>query len=159
MKKIIAFLAISTLLPLLLSSCSTQQKPQLTTISIKFDISADANPNQAKRPSPVVISMHQLRNGSGYLQATLIKLFQNPSAALGNDHLNTQKFGPFFPGTQANEKIIINDETQAIGFLAELSDFESANARALVNLNKRNDDIKIRVVVEKGGISAYLREN
>lgn len=153
-------LAFLTALALTLTSCSlTQQGPKITTVVLKFDISADANPDEFKRPSPVVVAMHQLKNGGSYLQANLVKLFQNPSAALGNDHVSTQKFGPFFPGTQAQEKIILNDEAQSLGFLAELSDFETANARALVGINTEEERIKVRVVVDRNGISAYVRED
>lgn len=148
-----------TLLAFLLASCSlSQDRPKITTVQLKFEIVADANPDERKRASPVVVAMHQLRNGNSYLQASLIKLFQSPSVSLGADFISTQKFGPYFPGTMAREKIILNDETNAVGFLAELSDFEAANARALVQFNSDDEEVKINVRVDKSGIVAFRRE-
>lgn len=146
-------------LSLLLASCSmTQEGPKITTVRLKFDITADANPDDRKRASPVVVTMHQLRNGNNYLQTSLLKLFQSPSLPLGADFISTQKFGPYFPGTLAREKIILNDETGAIGFLAELSDFENTNARAVVMFNIDDEDVRVNVTVDRNGIVAYRRE-
>lgn len=147
-------------LGLLMAGCSmTQEGPKITTVRLKFDIAADANPDVRKRASPVVIAMHQLRNGNNYLQASLIKLFQSPSLPLGADFISTQKFGPYFPGTLAREKIILNDETNALGFLAELSDFETGNARAVVFFNDEDEEVRVNVTVDRNGIVAYRLED
>ena len=145
---------------LLLSSCSlSPEGPKIVTVRLKFDIAADANPDERKRASPVVIAMHQLRNGNSYLQTSLLKLFQSPSTLLGADFISTQKFGPYFPGTLARERIILNDETNALGFLAELSDFQAANARSVVTLRDEDEKIRINVTVDRNGIVAYRRED
>ncbi len=152
MFKILVLLA----LPLLIASCASNQ-PKVTTVELTFEISADANPDQLQRASPVVVAMHQLRNGNGYQQASLIKMFQNPSSVLGADLISTQKFGPYYPGTRVVEKFIVNDETQSLGFLAELSDFETARARMTSGLTQYANT-KLTVRVDRAGIWVYARD-
>jgi type VI secretion system protein VasD len=60
--------------------------------TVTIDAASDVNPNDAGRPSPVVVRVYQLKNDAAFRDADFGKLYGDDQAALGQDLLRRDEY-------------------------------------------------------------------
>jgi type VI secretion system protein VasD len=119
-------------LGLLLSGCSTVARKELP-VPIQFSLSATptANPSVSGRPSPVVVSIYELRNSATFLAADFFSLFKDDRNVLGEDRVSRQEY-VLQPGETRLVRRRSDLSTRFIGVVVGYRDIESSVWRSVV---------------------------
>lgn len=116
-----------------LISCASSPKSELNISSASF-----LNPDINNQPSPIVVTVMQLKSAYKFNQATYNELMGNPSKALGNDLIDMSSY-EIRPSTKKSINIDLSPTTQYLGVVA---------AYRKVNEAKWHQSVK--VINEKG---------
>ena|SRR6185312_1697241 len=119
---------------ILLTACSTsppQLKAQLTAVNF-------LNPNINNRPSPVVVTVLQLKSPTIFQQTNFFALYNNPIGILGSDLLDKREIE-----VQPNQRLELQQnlaqETNFIGVIAAFRNPDRAQWRQLITVNTGHD--------------------
>lgn len=130
MKKIRVFTA-SLWLALMLSSCA-QPAPEETRLLLDFKVAHRVNPDDRDRPSPLVISIFELKANETFQQADLFTLYERPAAELANDLVSKRRLRELVPGIDRVDNLLLSPDTRYVGVLAEFVHLQGAKATLLV---------------------------
>ncbi len=135
-------IALLMLFSVSLTSCQkTRQVMQVETSAvIDFVVSADVNPDDDNRPSPLVIRLIKLADARQFEREDLISLYENPAERLGSDYIDSIRMREFTPGESRSETIELDDSVQYLGLVAEFSQYQDASATLTLPIiaNKAN---------------------
>jgi type VI secretion system protein VasD len=111
-----------------------------TSAVIDFVVSADVNPDDDNRPSPLVIRLIKLADARQFEREDLISLYENPAERLGSDYIDSIRMREFTPGESRSETIELDDSVQYLGLVAEFSQYQDASATLTLPIiaNKAN---------------------
>lgn len=127
----IAFLPPVVLLAVVLATliaCMTPPPPPPTRLQMTVEASPDANPDQAGRPSPVVVRVYELTGPSSFREGDFFQLFEQPEATLGSD-LRDVSDVVVAPGGRETLSRELSPDTRYIGILANFRDIDQAQWR------------------------------
>jgi type VI secretion system protein VasD len=149
----VASLAIAAVLAL--GACSrTVKPPEPVKIEGSVTAAADINPDRSGRPSPVVLRIYQLRRSDAFQQADFFALFDDETKTLSDALISRQEMN-VRPGSTADFPVAVSPEAQYLGVLAAFRDFNDAQWRATVELQKLRTGVvfrkPVRVVVRVEG--------
>ena len=117
----------------LLSACAGA--PKLATLNLQISTTADVNPDNQGRPSPVILYILELSSDTQFNRLDYRSLTASSSAALGPDLLSkTQQV--LQPGDNRIIPMELNAQTAAIGFLAGYRDNDNAIWRSSVTISQ-----------------------
>jgi type VI secretion system protein VasD len=121
-----------------LAGCSGATRKELP-VPIQFSLRAtpNANPSVSGRPSPVVVSIYELRNSAGFLAADFMSLIRDDRAALGEDRLARQEY-VLQPGETRLVRRRSDLSTRFIGVVAGYRDMEGSVWRAIAAIPAPN---------------------
>ncbi len=135
-------ITLLALFSLSLTSCQkTRQVLKVETSAvIDFIVSADVNPDDDNRPSPLVIRLVKLADARQFEREDLISLYENPAERLGADYIDSMRLKEFTPGESRSESIELDDSVQYLGLIAEFSQYQDASATLTLPIvaNKAN---------------------
>jgi len=115
----------------LLSGCAAP--PKAATLNLNINTTADVNPDNQGRPSPVILYILELSTDVQFNRLDYRSLTQSSSGALGPDLLSkTQQV--LQPGDNRIIPMELNAQTAAIGFLAGYRDNDNAIWRSSVTV-------------------------
>lgn len=117
----------------LLSACHSTPKPaEVKPLDIQVDViaAADLNPDRHGRPSPVLVWVYQLRDGSKFLSSEFEDLTTRGSTSLAGESLGRLQLTAY-PGTVTPLPLRIDPQTQLLGVVAEYSDEPNSSWRAV----------------------------
>jgi type VI secretion system protein VasD len=116
----------------LLSACSGVARKELP-VPIQYSLRATptANPSVSGRPSPVVVSIYELRNSASFLAADFFSLFKDDRNVLGEERVSRQEY-ILQPGETRLVRRRSDLSTRYIGVVVGYRDIESSVWRSVV---------------------------
>ena len=118
---------------LLLAACASTAKRVPVPYAISFTADAQVNPDTNGRPSPIQITVYELKSASTFKARDYFALQSNPQAALGAELLNTDQI-ILQPGQTEVIKHAGSVDAGAIGIVASYRDLEDSRWRLTVPL-------------------------
>jgi type VI secretion system protein VasD len=123
---------------------------------------ADVNPDEAGRPSPVVLRVYQLKDDAAFRNADFFALFDKEQATLAAGLIDRQEF-VLAPGDQRNLDYPISGEAKFLAVAAGYRDIRNADWRALTPAPKKTyknivKSDQVSVSVEKSRVTLALAE-
>ena len=149
-----ALLALTLALPALMA-CVTPPPPPPTRVQVTVEASPDANPDNAGRPSPVVVRVYELAASSSFQDGDFFQLFEQPEATLGADLRGTSDI-VVAPGGRETLSRELSPDTRYLGILANFRDIDQALWRDSV-IVPANQTTPVVVRVERLAVSAAAR--
>jgi type VI secretion system protein VasD len=104
-------------------------------IEVNLTVSTGLNPNQAGRPSPLVIQVFQLIDDTKFLQADIEKLLSNAEAELGASLVKSDQTLAF-PGKNQEYELDVNSDAKYLGVVAAFQK-EGGVARQIIDIEGR----------------------
>lgn len=151
-------------LTLLLAACASTAKRVPIPYAISFTADAQVNPDINGRPSPIQITVYELKSASTFKARDYFALQSNPQAALGPELLNTDQI-ILQPGQTETIRHAGSVDAGAIGIVASYRDLENSQWRLTVPLPEaENTNIykvwqfspneqTVQIAVNKAGLS------
>jgi type VI secretion system protein VasD len=117
-----------------------------STVKVPMSVAsrADANPDAAGRPSPVVLRVYQLKTDAVFSRSEFFALFDDEQKALGPELISRDEF-VLTPGENRNLEITLSDDTRFVGAIAAFRDIRNAQWRVLAKTPLRG----LTIVVER----------
>lgn len=130
--------AMEVIVVVALAGCSGAARKELP-VPIQFSVRAtqSANPSVSGRPSPVVVSIYELRNSAGFLAADFMSLMRDDRSALGEDRVARQEY-VLQPGETRLVRRRSDLSTRFIGVIAGYRDVEGSVWRAIAPIPAPN---------------------
>lgn len=130
--------AVGVLVASVLAGCSGAPRKELP-VPIQFSLRAtqNANPSVSGRPSPVVVSIYELRNSAGFLAADFMSLIRDDRNALGEDRVARQEY-VLQPGETRLVRRRSDLSTRFIGVVVGYRDMEGSVWRAIASIPAPN---------------------
>lgn len=132
----------------------TPPAPTIATLSIVT--ADDMNPNDAGKPTPVVVRVFRLAAPTAFQRAAYDDLFEKDEATLGADLVGTVDI-LVEPGMSETFNRVLGERDRWLGFVVTYRDAESAQWRALVPL-RPYETTRVDVEVGRRGIVASTVE-
>jgi type VI secretion system protein VasD len=117
----------------LLGGCSSTARQVPIPYAIAFSADAQVNPDSSGRPSPIQVTMYELKSPGTFESRDYFSLQADAQAALGKDLLNTDQV-ILKPGQTQVVQRPGNPEARAIGIVAGYRDLEHSRWRLVVPL-------------------------
>jgi type VI secretion system protein VasD len=113
---------------ILMAACASPTKPRFDTV-VMLDImaSAELNPDQDGRPSPLEIQVYQLRDAQQFLRSSFLDLYQNSVTVLGGDYVGGSRI-QVAPGQIDTQTLEMSSEVRFLGLVAAFSRYQNAKA-------------------------------
>jgi type VI secretion system protein VasD len=93
--------------------------------------SADVNPNETGRPSPVVVRVYQLRTDAAFKNADFFALFDDEQKVLGQELISRDEYD-MDPSEKVVIDVAVSGDTRFVGAIAAFRDIRNAQWRAAV---------------------------
>jgi type VI secretion system protein VasD len=97
---------------------------------------ADVNPDDAGRPSPVVLRVYQLKDDAAFKDADFFAIFDNEQATLSTSLIDRKEF-ELAPGDSRTIDFPVSGDAKFLAVLAAFRDIRNASWRALVPAPKK----------------------
>lgn len=124
---------------LLLSGCSSDPVPTITTYPVEVVAGSDINPYQQSSANPVVIRLYQLTDQQMFQQLDFIDLYNSDVERLAANLVSKQVLPIVIPGSTTNQSIDLNKNTLYLAVLAEFADYQSGTTKAVTLLPTEAD--------------------
>lgn len=118
---------------LALAACASTASRVAVPYAIALSADAKVNPDTNGRPSPIQITVYELKSASTFKARDYFALQSNPQAALGAELLNTEQI-ILQPGETQTIKRAGSVDAGAIGIVASYRDLEDSQWRLTVPL-------------------------
>lgn len=102
-----------------------------TATTMTLRAAADVNPNDADRPSPVVVRVYQLRTGAAFDAATFRDLYADDAGVLGRELITRDEY-ILRPGEARTLDVALSSEARVIGALAAFQELSTAVWRSSI---------------------------
>lgn len=146
------------LLAFILPGCGgspEKPEPPPTVVDAKIAVSAKANPDINKRPSPVVVRLYELKSLGKYTESDFYISFEDYESKLGADLLNSEQFH-FNPGDIHTLKHDVSPDTNYIVVVAAYRNLDRAIWRDAISIPTEKTT-KIFVFVDELDISLWKK--
>jgi type VI secretion system protein VasD len=149
---------VAQLLALLLAACASSPKPPPpeppTQVTGTISASTQLNPNIAKRASPLLVRIYQLKSPTAFNASDFVSLYQRDQAELGGDLVAREEF-MLMPGETRAWDRVLGPDVKCIAVFGAYRDLEHASWRSVVEvqphrkqaLTVRADDLDIKAVI------------
>jgi len=114
---------------LALAGCASAPKP--TTVTGSIEAVAQLNPSAARRPSPMLLRIYELKTAAAFNGADFMSLYQSDQATLGAELLAREEVTLKPSESRPYSKTLAQD-TRFIGIMGAYRDVERATWRAVV---------------------------
>jgi type VI secretion system protein VasD len=147
----------------LIASCASTAKRLPVPYAISLEADLKVNPDINGRPSPIQVTVYELKSGSTFEAKDYFTLQSNPQQALGSDLLNTSQI-MLRPGEIKLIKHPGNIDAEVVGVVASYRNLEGSRWRLVIPLPEaRNTNIykfwqftpgeeTVQVAVKKDGL-------
>ena len=131
-------------LALMLAACSSAPKPKPpASVAGAITAAAQLNPTAAKRPSPIVLRVYELKSAAAF-----------NTAALGAEMIAREEM-TLRPGETKPIQKVLSPDTKFIGVMAAYRDLERATWRAVVAVQP-NQAQKLTISANELAVSATI---
>src|SRR5690606_35922357 len=128
-------LFLLVLLSMALAGCAATESKQAVPYEIRFETAQDVNPDSSGRPSPIQITLYELKAPGAFQSADYFSLQNDAQATLGAELLDVQRV-TLRPGQQYELARPGNGEARALGVVAGYRDLDASHWRLLIDLPK-----------------------
>ncbi len=105
-------------------------------VTMTVRASSDVNKNLTGDPSPIVVTVYQLKDQLAFNMSNFFTLYQQSKTALSNDLLDSQQI-MLRPGQQQSINMALSPDARYIGVVAAYSDIQNSQWRALWPVNQK----------------------
>lgn len=109
-----------------------------TDLRVVFNVANDINPDENHTPSPLFIRLYELSSDKAFKQADFLSLYERDEALLGKDLLARQELARILPGTNREERFVVNSETRYVALFAEFFQFKNAKYSLVFPVTSHN---------------------
>ncbi len=109
-----------------------------TDLDLTFVIDKSVNPDEHKRPSPVVIRLYELKSSVVFAKADFVDLFERDTDVLKGEYVDKIMLKAFTPGETRSEHLILQKGTQQIALYAEFSQYRGSIFKVIVPVTLNN---------------------
>ena len=88
-----------------------------TKTSMTLTATADINPNDARRPSPIVVRVYQLRTDAAFTSASFRALYDDEKATLGAELITRDEY-ELGPNERREVEVTLATDTRFVGAIA-----------------------------------------
>lgn len=131
--------------------------PKTSKVTINLSGGAGMNPGPNGGDRPVVVMIYRLKSTGAFEQADYFALEGSAAGTLGGDLLGMDSVA-VGPGRRASQKITVEAEAAAIGFVAFVREPASRRWKSTFPIAP-GSQLTINVGLGKGGISVSSRKN
>ncbi len=136
---------------LLMTGCSTLSPySTLTKVNLKLQASDQLNPDLNGRPSPVVVSLFELKHPVAFENADFFSLYEHPKEALSPDMVSSEQL-ELRPGETIALKLSVEEGSRFIGILAAYRDLPDTQWRYTVQVAPQ-EITDVALILDKAGI-------
>lgn len=114
-----------------------------TEVHLNFQVWPNINPDEAGRPSPLVVRVFELKDARQFQTEDFIGLFQESRERLGGDLIAETRLRELAPGLDRTEVLKVEPTVRYIGLLAEFAQYENAQARVVFPIEAHRTTEKI----------------
>jgi type VI secretion system protein VasD len=148
-------------LALTLAGCAAKPPKPVDARAI-VSASADVNPEDSGRPSPVVVRIYELRGDAEFNGADFFALFDKEKETLGAS-LILREERTMLPGQQVEFDLPVAQEARFVGAVAAFRDIRSTHWRAVVgapekSLFKPLAKNRVTIRVEKSAVNVSTHD-
>lgn len=123
-----------------LTGCSSSKPPRMKT---SLESVSYLNPNIYNQPSPVVVTIYQLKSPTAFQQASFFSLYNNASAVLASDFIDKRDI-EIRPQQKEKLEITMSPDTSYIGVLAAFRNPDNAKWRQIAPV-KPGKNVKLKI--------------
>ena len=109
-----------------------------TDLKLKTHSSFQINPDEKDQASPVFVRLYQLKSPSAFEKADFLELYESDKQVLGESLISKQELDRFLPGTEREDRLVLNKETQYVGLFAEFYRYKDAKAKLIFPVTANN---------------------
>jgi len=109
-----------------------------TDLKLTFVVGADANPDDDKTPSPLIIKMYELKSPDMFEKANFIDIFEQDTDILGADLIDKHRLKHLQPGEERIERFVLDEKTQYVGLFAEFLMYKDAKYKLIIPIAQTN---------------------
>lgn len=109
-----------------------------TDLKLTFEVDADINPDEAKKPSPLYLRMYELKSTKMFNKADFISLYERDSEILGADLISNQKLKPLKPGEKRDDYFVLDPKTAYVALYAEFLQYKDSTYRVVIPVVPNN---------------------
>lgn len=113
------------------------------------------NPNIYNQPSPVVITLYQLKKPTKFQQAIFFNIYNDPAKTLGDELIDKQEL-EIRPQQTQEVKQLITADTRYIGIVAAFRDPDRSQWRELIAITSKKPS---RLLIDLHSQSIYVKTN
>jgi type VI secretion system protein VasD len=135
-----------------IAGCAAPPPAQHISLELEISVSADANPDDAGRPSPVVLSVFDLLQTHSFRRAAYLDLLRNPQKLLKENLLGQQRTTAIAPGQHRTLTLMLEPQALHAGIVAELVQFAAVKTRTTAALKPAAKN-RLQLVVNARGIA------
>jgi len=115
------------------------REPEPTPIDVTLNADAGVNPNEDGKPSPIVVSLYELKGIKAFNNATYFDLMDDEAKALGAELIGSREY-EMTPGKEEKYDREISAEATHIGVVAGFRNIQSAKWRDSIELEQEEDN-------------------
>jgi type VI secretion system protein VasD len=105
--------------------------PKPAQVRLTIQASKDVNPDESKRPSPVIVRVFQLKVSDAFKAADFFPLYDDDQKLLAQDLIKREEF-QVRPGETLAVPLSVAGEAKFVGVLVAFRDYRSAQWRTVV---------------------------
>jgi len=109
-----------------------------TDLKLTFIVSADANRDDDKIPSPLVIKMYELKSPDMFEKSNFIDIFEQDSEILGADLIDKHRLKHLQPGEERMVRFVLDEKTKYVGLFAEFLMYKGAKYKLVIPIAQTN---------------------
>lgn len=135
----------------LMAGCSTLSPySTLTKVNLKLQASDQLNPDLNGRPSPVVVSLFELKHPVAFENADFFSLYEHAKEALSPDMVASEQL-ELRPGETLELKLTVEEGSRYIGILAAYRDLPDSKWRYTVEVTPQ-ETTDVALILDQSGI-------
>ena len=135
----------------LMAGCSTLSPySTLTKVNLKLQASDQLNPDLNGRPSPVVVSLCELKHPVAFENADFFSLYEHAKEALSPDMVASEQL-ELRPGETLELKLSVEEGSRYIGILAAYRDLPDSKWRYTVEVTPQ-ETTDVALILDQSGI-------
>ncbi len=103
-----------------------------TDLTLTFKVESDINPDENKRPSPLIVRMYELKSNKLFNKADFIDIYEQDEATLGADFIAVQKLKRLKPGEDRENSFVLDEKTRFVALYAEFFNYKNARYKVII---------------------------
>jgi len=109
-----------------------------TDLKLTLMAAADANLDDDRVPSPLIIKMYELKSPDMFRKANFIDIFERDSEILGADLIAKHRLKHLQPGEERLVHFVLDEKTKYVGLFAEFLMYKDAKYKLVIPVTQTN---------------------